>query len=296
MMLKRRGYLPTIMPEASYLLDFRNPEVRKYCTDTVERLIQDLGVSYLKIDYNVTTGIGSDLYADSVGEALRQHIEAVHSWLQDLYARYPDRVIENCGSGGQRMDYGMLALHSLQSTSDQTDAITNAHIASNVASAVTPEQAGMWVYPYRDEREHIIWNAVNGLLLRPYISGQVWDLSSENFALLAEGIACYRSMRSRIRSMVPFWPEGFSRPRSKSYCYGLRDDQGAYLCVWSQEEKEVIVDLSCLPSLASVCRRYPSKDDCSVRLEGTKVVLELPAAPGTRLLELSFGDAVQVKK
>ena len=55
------------------------------------------------------------------------------------------------------MDYGMLKLLSLQSTSDQTDYIYNSYIGVNVASAVTPEQAGMWVYPYEDDREHGKW-------------------------------------------------------------------------------------------------------------------------------------------
>ena len=40
------------------------------------------------------------------------------------------------------MDYGMLKILSLQSTSDQTDYIYNSYIASNVASAVTPEAGG----------------------------------------------------------------------------------------------------------------------------------------------------------
>ena len=57
---------------------------------------------------------------------------------------------------------------SLQSTSDQTDYLYNANIAANVASAVAPEQGGMWVYPYEDEEEHVIYNVVNGMLLRPY--------------------------------------------------------------------------------------------------------------------------------
>lgn len=97
-------------------------------------------------------------------------------------------LIENCGSGGMRMDYGMLQGQSLQSTSDQTDYCYNAYIAANAASAVTPEQAGMWVYPYEDEEEHVLFNMVNGLLLRPYISGKVWALSQLSLDRLREGI------------------------------------------------------------------------------------------------------------
>ena len=37
-----------------YLLDFRNPEVRAYCREVVDRLIEDYGVGYFKVDYSVT--------------------------------------------------------------------------------------------------------------------------------------------------------------------------------------------------------------------------------------------------
>ena len=160
-----------------YLLDFRNAEVRKYCLDVIDRLVADYGCEFFKIDYNVTTGPGSDLNADSMGDAMLEHYRALYDWIREVYRKHPNLVIENCGSGAQRMDYGILALHSLQSTSDQTDYISNAYIAANVASAVTPEQAGMWVYPYVDEREHVIFNMVNGILLRPYVSGIVWNMS-----------------------------------------------------------------------------------------------------------------------
>ena len=167
-----------------YLLDFRNPAVREYCTDVVERLIRDYGCAFFKMDYNVTTGLGSDLHTDSRGDAMLDHVRALYDWIGSLYAAHPELIIENCGSGAQRMDYGILSLHSLQSTSDQTDAVSNAYIAANVAAGVTPEQAGMWVYPYRDDREHVIFNMVNGILLRPYISGIVWRMSDAQMDVL----------------------------------------------------------------------------------------------------------------
>lgn len=207
-----------------YLLDFRNAEVRKYCSDVVDRLIRDYGCEYFKVDYNVTTGPGSDLYTDSQGEAMLEHYRALYDWYREIYRKYPDLVIENCGSGAQRMDYGMLALQSLQSTSDQTDYIDNSYIAANVASAVTPEQAGMWVYPYEEDIEHIRYNVVNGLLLRPYFSGLVWNLSEEGLTALKEGIDLYKKIRERIPSMVPFFPLGFSTVESAVLAYGLRED------------------------------------------------------------------------
>ena len=63
-----------------YLLDFRNPEVRKYCREVVDRLIRDYGVGYFKVDYNVTMGYGSDLNSDSCSDAIREHYLYLYQW------------------------------------------------------------------------------------------------------------------------------------------------------------------------------------------------------------------------
>ncbi len=274
-----------------YLLDFRNPEVRKYCSDVVERLIRDYGCEYFKMDYNVTTGYGSDLNADSRGDAMLEHCRALYGWIREIYERHPDLIIENCGSGAQRMDYGMLSLHSLQSTSDQTDYISNAYIASNVASAVTPEQGGMWVYPYRDEREHVIFNMVNGILLRPYISGMVWDLSEESMALLREGIDVYKRIRQDVRVMTPFFPLGFNRVNNPQLAWGLRDRGKAYLAVFAVGTDTAEIPLKCLKGEAASARViYPEAGDCSFRLEKDLLKVKMPGKACARLFELSLQE------
>ena len=91
--------------------------------DTIDRLIRDYGVEYFKMNYNVTMGYGSDLNSDSCADAIMEHYKYLYQWYEEIFRKYPDLIIENCGSGGQRMDYGMLKILSLQSTSDQTDYI-----------------------------------------------------------------------------------------------------------------------------------------------------------------------------
>ena len=274
-----------------YLLDFRNPDVRAYCTGVVDRLIADYGCEYFKIDYNVTTGLGSDLNADSAGDAMLEHVRAYYAWLEEIYARHPDLVIENCGSGAQRMDYGILARHSLQSTSDQTDYVSNAYIAANVASAVAPEQGGMWVYPYVDEKEHIIFNVVNGILLRPYISGMVWDLSEGGMALLGEGIATYKRIRADVKEMLPFFPLGFSRVGDKQLAYGLVGAGKAYLSVFTVEGGEARIPLAGLKrGIAEAKVIYPGAADCEFRLDGDALTVRMPAPTCARLFELRFAE------
>ena len=274
-----------------FLLDFRNPSVREYCTSVVDRLIRDYGCEYFKFDYNCTTGLGSDLNSDSLGDAMLEHYRALYEWIQSIYSKYPDLIIENCGSGGQRMDYGMLSLHSLQSTSDQTDYISNAYIAANIASAVTPEQAGMWVYPYEDDREHVIFNMVNGILLRPYISGRVWKLSEENFDVLREGISVYKTIRQEIRTMTPFFPFGFGHVNDKQLAYGVKSKNKAYLSGFAIDDDYLRVPLKELNGrIVNVKVIYPKRSDCRYWVDSEELHVKMPVRKTARLFELEIEE------
>ncbi len=276
-----------------YLLDFRNPAVREYATQTVERLIDEYGVSFFKIDYNVTTGIGTDLHADSPGDGLLEHVRCLYGWYRDLYQKYPDLVIESCSSGGQRMDYGLLQGQSLQSISDQTDYLFNALIAANTAFAVAPEQAGMWVYPYEDDREHVIFNLLNGILLRPYISGQVWGLSEENLALMKEGISLYKKIRPELRQGLPLFPLGFASPDSPVLAYGIQYRDHIYLSLYGIQTDEVNLSLQNIlheRKISSIEVLYPQSKDCVLHYTEDGVCVKLPQTKCARLLKVTLKD------
>ena len=273
-----------------YLLDFRNPDVRNYCRQVLERLMDDYGVGYFKIDYNVTMGCGSDIDTDSCSGAMLDHYRALHRWYEELFAAHPDLVIENCGSGGQRMDYGMLSLLSLQSTSDQTDYLYNSRISASVASAVTPEQGGMWVYPYEDDTEHVICNMVNGLLLRPYMSGMVWKLGKECLELLKEGVSLYKKIRQDVRKGLPFFPLSFNTIRDEVLAYGLALEDHAYLAVFTPGTDSAGIPLSFHGKKAASARvLYPAEGCCEYRLEDDTLFVKMPQKKAARLFLLTLG-------
>ena len=70
----------------------------------------------------------------------------------DILKRYPDLVIENCGSGGGRMDYAMLSRLQLQSMTDQEDYLKLPAILVGASAAVLPEQLAIWSYPAGEMR------------------------------------------------------------------------------------------------------------------------------------------------
>lgn len=271
-----------------FLLDFRNPSVREYAWQVIERLIDDYGIEFFKIDYNITSGIGTEYLSDSFGDGLLEHTRCLAKWYRELYDKYPHIIIENCGSGGQRMDYHMLSMHSLQSVTDQTNVYYNAAISANASSAVAPEQAGIWVYPYENDREHVIFNVVNGILNRPYISGRIGELSSQNFSLLEEGISLYKEIRSSIRSGTPFYPLGLADESKNILAYGILCPRKAYLAVWGISDKEVSIPLSFSKSISSIQVIYPHTEDCQYHWKQDLLSVTFPKEKCARLFEIQF--------
>jgi alpha-galactosidase len=78
-----------VLKNSRFLLDFRNPEVRAYLDQVIERVVNDYGVGYVKMDYNVDSLQGTEIDADSFGQGLLEHNRAHLAWLDGVLSRYP---------------------------------------------------------------------------------------------------------------------------------------------------------------------------------------------------------------
>ncbi|MCX6961578.1 MAG: alpha-galactosidase, partial [Verrucomicrobia bacterium] len=97
--------------------DFRDPFTFDYLTKRLIHLLRDNGLGYLKVDYNETIGFGVD-GAESPGEGLRQHLEGMQKFFRKMREEIPDLVIENCSSGGHRLEPSMMGISAMGSFSD----------------------------------------------------------------------------------------------------------------------------------------------------------------------------------
>jgi alpha-galactosidase len=238
-----------VIDHGRYQLDYRNPEVRKHADGILDRVIRDYGVGYIKNDYNINAGPGTDFKADALGDGLLEHNRAFLAWMDSVMERHPGLVVENCASGGMRMDYASLSHHSIQSTSDQTDYRLTGIIAAASASAATPEQAAVWSYPLKDAgEEETIFNMVNSLLLRIHQSGRIHEIAPRSLALVKEGIAYYKTIRKLIRRGQPIWPLGLARFGAPWASFGIVSGKTTLLAVWRFAGKERTVDIP-LPEL-----------------------------------------------
>lgn len=264
-----------VIDHGRYLLDFRNKKVREHASAVVRRLVNEYGIEYIKSDYNVEGGHGTELYADSTGDGLLGHCRAYFEWLKDIHKEFPFLIVENCGSGGMRMDYKLLSLLGIQSTSDQTDYLLTSHIAAASSVAVLPEQAARWVYPLGQmDVPATQFNMVNGLLGRIHLSGQIFDWSDEQKEAVKEGIRVYKEIRADIPNSVPFYPLGIPCYDDGIFCSAYRTPSSVRISVWRHSGEDSLFIPVDTP-YKNVRILYPSSTDASVeRVEGgVKVVL-----------------------
>ena len=233
-----------VLKNSRFLLDLRNPEVRDYLDQVIARLVNDYGVGYIKMDYNVDSLQGTEIDADSFGQGLLEHNRAHLAWLERIRKHYPDLVIENCGSGGGRMDYAMLSRLQIQSMTDQEDYLKLPMILVGASAAVLPEQLAIWSYPLASaDADQASFNMVTSMMCRIHQSGHLDSLTPESSAQVLEGIRIYKeSLRKHIPSAVPFYPLGTSDVTdfTAPVALGMRSSQQTLLAVWRIDGPAII--------------------------------------------------------
>ncbi|MGN0242771.1 MAG: glycoside hydrolase family 36 protein [Lachnospiraceae bacterium] len=197
MLCKRDGY--PITTGGRRFWDMRKPEVIEYLTEKVIGTIKEYGFEYLKIDYNDNLGIGCD-GAESLGEGLRQTIAASQDFIRKIKRECPNLVIENCSSGGHRLEPSMMELVSMASFSDAHECVSIPIIAANVHRAILPEQSQIWaVIRQEDSIKRIVYSMTNTFLGRMCLSGDIENLSQEQWNKIEESVALYKEVSHIIR-------------------------------------------------------------------------------------------------
>ncbi|WP_405475394.1 alpha-galactosidase [Streptomyces canus] len=231
----RRGGV-RVTEHGRHHLDLRHPAARAHLDAVVDRLVGEWGVGYLKLDYNINIGSGTENGPESPGAGLLGHHRAHLDWMSALLDRHPGLVLENCGSGGLRMDYAQLAVTQLQSTSDQQDLLRYPPIAAAAATAVAPEQAAVWAYPQPDHTpDRIAFTLTGALLGRIHLSGFLDRMNDEQFELVRSAIRVYKDIRPEIASARPFWPLGLPDWEDAWIAHGLRGRDATLVAVWRRE-------------------------------------------------------------
>ena len=141
-MLRARDELPARY-RFQQVLDLTQPEAFAHILDTLDALVRDIGVSYLKWDHNrdlVAAG-----HPATGAPAVHAQTLALYRLLDELRTRHPDLEIESCASGGGRVDLGILERSDRIHPSDSHDPVDRFDILRNTGLLVPPEMMGSHV-------------------------------------------------------------------------------------------------------------------------------------------------------
>ena len=247
-----------------HFVNFKNEYVCNYLTERV-RDFYDMGYRYIKNDYNQSTGIGctNNYPGDSPAEGLIENSDAFNDFIDSLYEKFPDLLIENCGSGALRDDNKTLKRFCMQSTSDQEIYLNNPSIVMGSAAIMPPEKMGIWAYPYptvlgehqnfvpneayvkqREDGKETAFNIISGMMGALYLSGRIDLCDEKNSSLIKEGIDIYKDIRKYIAISRPVYPTGLHEINAKELAsFGLLSNDRLMLAIWNTGTTDADVDI-----------------------------------------------------
>lgn len=279
-LLKKDG-----VPLTSYarrFWDMTDPWVQEDLAEKVIGTLKENGFGYIKIDYNETIGTGCD-GAESLGEALRKNMEASAEFFRKIRQEVPGIIMENCASGGHRLEPSLMALTDMASFSDAHECREIPIIAANLHRAIHPAQSQIWaVIRKTDSLPRIVYSISAAFLGRMCLSGDVTELSEKQWQTIEKGMAFYKKAVPIIQNGQSFRfgtePRSYRKPEGWQGLLRVGQNGQAMLVfhTFGGEIPNVIrVSLNgYLPG--GTCRIlsvYACQEKC-VRLEGEEVIYE----------------------
>ena len=196
-LLKRDGQVFTVGGRRFW--DMNDSWVIDYLSQRVIGLLRETGMGYLKVDYNETLGMGVD-GAESLGEGLRRQIEGTYRFFERIHRELPDLVIENCSSGGHRLEPSMMARCAMGSFSDAHETREIPIIAANLQRLILPRQSQIWASLRKtDDDRRLVYLLAGTFLGRMCLSGDANELNEHQWGLALKAMALYQEIAPIIK-------------------------------------------------------------------------------------------------
>ncbi len=243
--------------EADLLLNLGHPDACQWAIDTVSHIIENEGVDYYRQDFNFNTlpfWRQADA-EDRQGVTEAKYIAGLYHFWDTLRKRYPDMLIDNCASGGRRID------------------------SETMSRSICLWRADLLGRPWFDSSECNHTQILGLTQWVPLHSGGTTVVPGDLYGFLSGvasgvscGICCFpdREQLAAATRMMPFFLHDFYPLTSNSGDYR---EFCAYACIDRQQQQGFLI----------VFRRpQTSSDSITLRLPGF--------APGEKYLFERFGS------
>lgn len=189
------------------LLNLGNSEAWNYCFKTVSRLIEELKIDCYRQDFNFSplTYWRKNDTADRLGITEIKHINGLYNLWDALLEKFPGLLIDNCASGGRRIDIETLRRSMPLWRSDHqcpanydTEASQCHHMSYNMWLPYSGTGSGRYYDEYR------IRSAYDASMTTNYSFSE-----KEHFGDSEEKINFLRKYTEEYRKVRPYFSEDF---------------------------------------------------------------------------------------
>ena len=178
-------------------------------------------------------------------------MDAAFGFIEKMKAEIPGLIIEDCASGGHKLEPKMLGISAMASFSDAHENPELPIIAANLHRVMQPRQSQIWcVIRQKDTLKRIVYSVAGTMLGRMCLSGDVTDLSAEQWKAIDDGVAFYKKAAPIIRDGQTYWfgNTGASYRHPTGWQGILRcGEDGRALCVFHRfqeaETEQMLVQL-----------------------------------------------------
>lgn len=193
---------PVLKGRNQYVLDLTKEEVVSWMLETLDRLLSDHDIHYLKWDMNRAISETGAFGQNSVEHKMVWHTHMTNFYrvVRELRARHPEVEIEACASGGGRADLGAMEYFDEYWTSDNTDPLDRLFIQENYSLLYPAKYMRAWVTDSPDERKVSLPFALHVSMCGSLgIGCNLNALEEEKLALIQEQIGVYKQIRNIVQ-------------------------------------------------------------------------------------------------
>ncbi len=222
------------------ILNLARDEVKEFVFSTLDRLLGEHNIKYLKWDYNrpVSEAGWPDALPERQREVAVRHVWAFYEIVARLRENHPGVLLEVCASGGGRVDMGSLHYFDHAWASDNTDPLDRLAIQQGYTLAYAPKTMYAWV----TQSDH---NQANYSLRYRFHSAMLGslgigaNLNHWNEAELEEAgslIAEYKAIRSIVQHGQMYRLTHFGEVANQAVQYQTADGSAGIVLAFGRRE------------------------------------------------------------
>lgn len=191
---------PPILGRNQCILNLGRPDVQEYLLETIDRLLSQNNIAFIKWDMN--RNASEPGWADAPGderEVWVRYVQGLYRVWGELRKRHPQVIWQSCSGGGGRTDLGILRLADQVWVSDNTHARDRLSIQGGFSMAYPPNIMEAWVTDADRGNLPLAFRFHVSMCGSLGVGGNLPEWSEEERAEAADWIARYKKVRDVIQ-------------------------------------------------------------------------------------------------